>query len=195
MKIFGIGMQRTGTSSLARALNLLEVKTLQFPKELYFDIDDPIIQEYDGFTDNPIPLLYRELDRRHPSSKFIHVVRDEDSWISSVRWLFSTGSVKFDWQNNEFADTFHRQLYGTTQFDEDLFREIYRRYNQDVTEYFADRPDSLLALNLEQGLDFKVLCAFLGKPEPQEEFPALNKREPLWRVKLGKLRRRLKVWS
>ena len=40
MKVFGVGYQRTGTTSLAQALNMLGVKTLQFPKELYYDIDD-----------------------------------------------------------------------------------------------------------------------------------------------------------
>ncbi|NIU29038.1 hypothetical protein GWN75_32030 [candidate division KSB1 bacterium] len=52
MKVFGVGFQRTGTSSLAIALNMLGIKILQFPKELYYDIDRDIIRQYDGFTKN-----------------------------------------------------------------------------------------------------------------------------------------------
>ncbi len=40
VKVFGVGFQRTGTTSLAVALNALGIKTLQFPKELYNDIDN-----------------------------------------------------------------------------------------------------------------------------------------------------------
>ena len=64
MKVFGIGMQRTGTTSLARALNMLGVRTLQFPTPLFRDLDHPVGREFDGFTDNPIPLLYEELDAK-----------------------------------------------------------------------------------------------------------------------------------
>ena len=46
MKVFGVGFQRTGTTSLAVALNTLGIKTLQFPKELYHDIDHDVIREF-----------------------------------------------------------------------------------------------------------------------------------------------------
>ena len=61
MKVFGVGFQRTGTTSLSVALNTLGIKTLQFPKELYNDIDHDVIREFDGFTDDPVTLLYQEL--------------------------------------------------------------------------------------------------------------------------------------
>lgn len=79
------------------------------------------ILEFDGFTDNPIPLLYKELDARHPNSKFIHTIRDEKTWLKSARWPFTTGAVKFNWQNNKFADEFHMALYRTTEFDKRIF--------------------------------------------------------------------------
>ncbi|NIR53063.1 hypothetical protein GWO43_30935 [candidate division KSB1 bacterium] len=182
MKVFGVGFQRTGTSSLAAALNMLGIKTLQFPKELYYNIDHDIIREYNGFTDDPIPLLYKELDKRHPNSKFIHTIRDEKSWLKSIKWLFTTGKVKFKKSFYRYGDEFNTQYFGTTDFDEELFLETYRRYNQDVSDYLANRPDDYLVLDLTQGEGFEKLCPFLDKPMPDVPFPHRNKQEGILRV-------------
>ncbi|RMD92913.1 MAG: hypothetical protein D6813_05050, partial [Calditrichaeota bacterium] len=151
MKVFGVGFQRTGTTSLATALNMLGIKTLQFPKELYYNIDHEIIHQYDGFTDDPITLLYKELDKRHPNSKFIHTIRDEESWLKSIKWLFTVGRIKFKESFQKYGDEFNRQLFGTTEFDEQLFLETYRKYNRDVAEYFADRQEDYLLIDFTRG--------------------------------------------
>lgn len=185
MKVFGIGLQRTGTTSLAKALNILKIKTQQFPIELYHDIDHSIIQRFEGFTDNPIPLLYKQLDKKYPNSKFIHTVRSEGEWIKSIQWLYTLGSKKFEWKNEQRKDVIremHVKLYGTATFDEALFLQKYRAYNRDVTEYFANRPADLLVLDLTQGDGFDKLCSFLGKGKPGAPFPHRNKSEAFWKV-------------
>ena len=48
MKVFGTGMQRTGTTSLAKALNHLGIPTRDHPKDLFDDIEHPVIREYVG---------------------------------------------------------------------------------------------------------------------------------------------------
>lgn len=189
MKIFGTGLQRTGTMSLTAALNDLHISARQFPKELYPDINHPLINEYDAFTDFPIPLLYKELDKAHPGSKFIHTIRDEKSWLNSVQWLFTTGSVKFNTVENIHAQTFHQEFYGTTHFDEQLFLARYRRHNEEVAAYFADRPGDLLIINLAEGNNYEKICAFLGQPVPDKPFPYTNKSEGLARVRFRKIRR------
>ena len=93
MKVFGIGLQRTGTMSLAKALNILQIKTLHWPWQLLHDSDHEVLREFDGFVDFPIPLMYKKLDVKYPSSKFILTVRDKNSWLGSVQWLFTTGRV------------------------------------------------------------------------------------------------------
>jgi hypothetical protein len=189
MKVFSSGLQRTGTMSLTRALNELNIPTIQFPKELYEDIHHPIISEYDGFTDFPIPLLYQALDKAYPGSKFIHTIRDEQKWLNSVRWLFSTGSVKFNLQANSHAQTFHQAFYGTTLFDEALFLARYRAYNQEAAAYFADRPDDFLVIDLTAGEGYEKICPFLGVEVPEAPFPYANKSEDLGRVRLAKVKR------
>ena len=183
MKVFGVGFQRTGTTSLAVALDMLGIKTLQFPKELYYDIDHDVIREYSGFTDDPIPLLYKELDQRHPGSRFIHTVRDETSWLESVEWLLTTGAVKFGESLGKYGNEFNMQLFGRTTFDRERFLETYRAYNEEVAGHFANRPDHYLALDITQGEGFEALCPFLDRPMPAAPFPHRNKQESLARVR------------
>ena len=92
MKIFGIGMPKTGTTSLHRALVELGFEALDFPH-------DPatvaelragnyrlsILEQVDALTDTPIPAVFAQLDREYPGSKFILTVRDMDSWLESCR--------------------------------------------------------------------------------------------------------------
>lgn len=183
MKVFGIGMQRTGTASLVAALNILNIKSRHFPSELFYDINHPIIEEFAGFADNPIPLLYQELDKRHPSSRFIHTIRDESEWLESVRWLFGEGSKKFAWQHERHRDVIremHTKLYGRTTFHETAFLEAYRAHNREVRAYFANRPNDVLTLDLTRGDGFEKLCSFLGKPMPGRSFPHRNPGKDLW---------------
>ena len=188
MKVFGIGLQRTGLTSLTTALNQLGIKTIQCPKELFHDLAHDIIREYDGFTDNPVQLLYKELDKKYPNSKFIFTTRDKESWLKSMHWLFTIGAVKFKTANELFGDEFHRRFYGTTEFNEELFLEKYQTYNQGVLDYFSDRPEDLLIINIEQGEGFNKLCQFLGKSMPAgADFPHRNQSEGILKVRLKKL--------
>lgn len=183
MKVFGIGMQRTGTTSLVKALKMLGIKACHFPGELLYDLDHPIITKFQGFADNPMPLLYRQLDSRHPNSKFILTVRDEREWLKSVRWLFTEGREVFCWDSAKVRGLIrdiHTGLYGTTAFDETVFLERYRAHHQEVLAYFADRPGDLLTLDLTKGNAFEKLCPFLDKPIPRRPFPRQNPGKGLW---------------
>lgn len=190
MKIFGTGLQRTGTMSLTQALDRINFRANQFPKELYQDVHHPIINEYDAFTDFPIPLIYKALDKAYPGSKFIHTIRDEQKWLNSVRWLFTIGRIKFNTVDNHYAQTFHQAFYGTMHFDETLFLSRYREHNEEVAAYFADRPDDLLVINLADGNNYEKICCFLDAPVPDEPFPFKNKSEAAGKIRFRKFRRR-----
>jgi len=193
MKVFGIGMQRTGLTSLTGALNQLGVKSIQCPAQLFDDRHHDISREYDGFLDNPVQLLYKELDREYPNSKFIFTTRDEAGWLKSIEWLFTTGAIKFK-EAKKLFDPFHQQFYGTTRFDEKKFLDKFRSYHQEVLDYFADRPDDFLILNIKERDAFQKLCRFLDKPMPEHgHFPHRNKREGILKVKWQRLIRRVRV--
>ena len=95
MKVFGIGLSKTGTTSLARALEILgyNVKDClgitKYSKGDISSINETALDTYDALTDTPIPNFYRELDKKYPNSKFILTVRDMDGWLNSCRKQFN----------------------------------------------------------------------------------------------------------
>ncbi len=100
-KVFGIGLSRTGTTSLTQALHLLGYKAIHFPHDSvtraqvyhFFDselqcLSLALLQEADAITDTPVCCLYKALDQAYPGSKFILTVREKHSWLRSCRSLW-----------------------------------------------------------------------------------------------------------
>lgn len=172
-KIFGIGFQRTGTSSLTKALRLLEIDTVHAPMELYKDINHKTIEKYQAFTDNPMPLLYKELDIKFPNSKFILTVRSLRKWIVSVHFLFQIG--KIEWADNPVIKKIHHDLYGIDYFEKERFKNVFIEYNNQVINYFSKRPNDLLVMDITKGDGWDKLCPFLELEIPDQAFPHVNK--------------------
>ena len=97
-KVFGIGFHKTGTSSLAKALERLGYTVCGARRDLVEpavsnDLDKlfKVIDQYDACQDNPWPILFRELDEHYPGSKFILIERDPDKWLrSAIRSILPT---------------------------------------------------------------------------------------------------------
>ncbi len=171
-KIFCLGLHKTSTSSLANALY-----TLGYLVDGYFDTepfaDDEELTSYvvqragssDAVQDMPWPEFYQLLDRSFPGSKFILTVRDEDRWLQSVTDHFA----------DEVIDS-HVRFYGVPVAVgyEDVYRERFRRHNQEVIDYFADRPGDLLVMDVAGGDGWEQLGEFLGVPTPAWDFPRQN---------------------
>lgn len=182
-KIFGIGLSKTGTSSLAHALEILGYRTKDYPgiqRYLPGDVscvDPALLDQYDALTDTPIPSFYKELDRAYPGSKFILTVRDMDGWLLSCKKQFTENLAR---AQNEAHTALFMDLYGCTVFDETKFRTGYERFVQGVMEYFKGRPQDLLVLNVTAGEGWDKLCPFLGKPIPDMPFPKANVTRIRW---------------
>lgn len=189
-KIFGIGLSKTGTTSLAGALEILGYRTKDFPGMTRYvpgdlgSIDPAVLAQHDALTDTPIPSFYRELDRRYPGSKFILTVRDMEGWLQSCMKQFNARHAA---KQSEANSRLFVDLYGTAVFDEAQFREGYQRFVDGVMDHFKDRPDSLLVLDIAAGQGWAELCAFLDKPEPELPFPKTNVTRIQW-MDLGELR-------
>lgn len=168
-KVFGIGFQKTATTTLCTAFRILGYKMegggKRFVPALRNGDLTPIFEAADrnnAFEDNPWPLFYRELDDRYPGSKFILTIRDEQDWLQSV-----VNHLGF------LPDPMQKLVYGVgfpVGF-EDVFLERYRRHNREVLEYFKDRPDDLLVVDFCAGAGWDELCGFLGHDIPERDFP------------------------
>jgi len=177
MKILGIGLGRTGTQSPAKALEILGYRAKHCPR-FYLDregklcISEKDIQKYEALTDEPTILIYKEVDRQYPGSKFILTVRETDSWLSSVE---NNASALKEWRARIPAvPVLHQALYGTPTFDRSKFAGAYRKHVDEVQEYFADRKQDILVMNICAGHGWEKLCPFLNKPIPDAPFPRLN---------------------
>jgi hypothetical protein len=139
-----------------------------------------LANRFDAFQDNPWPILYKQLDRKFPGSKFILTLRPSDEWIRSVVNHFSEKEMPMrEW------------IYGVghPKGNEDVYIARYERHNREVLEYFKDRSEQLLVLNITAGEGWTKLCPFLGEHIPSVGFPCANtasereklrKRESFW---------------
>ena len=176
-KVFGIGLSKTGTTSLARALEMLGYRTRDYLGVSEYRagdlscIDLGEIDENDAFTDTPIPSFYRELDERYQNSKFILTTRDMDAWLKSCKKQFTE---RITARQNEATALLHTDLYGCFAFDAEKYASGYTRHTEGVLDYFRDRPQDLLVIDICGGDNWERLCAFLGKPVPNMPFPVTN---------------------
>jgi hypothetical protein len=172
-KVFCIGFHKTGTTSLEVALKRLGYRVTgcfgtKDPDigEKVYDMADVLVQKFDAFEDNPWPIIYKELDRNYPDSKFILTIRPSESWIRSlVRDFALTETPMRKW------------IYGVgcPEGNEDIYVQRYEEHNREVLEYFKDRPNDLLIFDMPGGDGWEQLCPFLGADIPKKSFPHANK--------------------
>jgi hypothetical protein len=177
-KIFGIGLSRTGTTSLHHALRRLGYRSVHMPlralrmRKGVLSLDMERVARYDALNDTIISRFYPELDRAFPGAKFILTTRDRERWLRSCEtypwWLgkYYPGPHKINRLN--------REIYGAIRFDRDAFARAYDQHHAEVAACFADRPGDLLVLNIPGGEGWGKLCDFLGHPRPAESFPRSN---------------------
>lgn len=167
-KVFGIGLHRTGTTSLGLALQQLGYRTHAhtdvYSREEAKRRARELCEEYDALEDVPWPVLYQWLDEKYPNSKFILTVRPEGEWIDSVCRKFGGRTIEAHaWIYDGVADPLK---------DRERYLKKYRQHNRDVLNYFGDRRgDDLLVMDITKGDGWEKLCPFLGKPIPWLPFP------------------------
>ncbi len=176
-KVFCIGFQKTGTTSLFAALTTLGYRTAAVVGR---DLDADALAErgaqlcietaarFDAAQDMPWPIFFRELDRAYPGSKFILTVREPQSWFASIEKHFG-----------DRPDEMQAFIYGRDAAApvgaRARYLEVHARHERDVRAHFAARPDDLLIMDLEAGDGWPALCGFLGAPVPAEPFPVRNR--------------------
>jgi len=152
-KIFGIGLSRTGTTSLNDTLrDEAGINMIHYPNrvELFHG-------NYDGATDIPVALYFMDLDKKFPDSKFILTVRDKYEWLESIVPYFER---KRDWPQSKAQIQIREMIYGSafpTEFEASL---AYDRHHALVGQYFYGRND-LIEVNVVGGDDPENLWKFL----------------------------------
>ena len=206
-KIFGVGLSKTGTTSLHYALEVLGYNAIHFPDDLirnsskkvyfkwkmnsiayripgrgrkpfFYDIlknsnnrlllNEDYPKKLDALTDTPVTRFYKELDKLYPGSKFIYTIRDIEKWLKSCEKHF-TGLM-----HTGIMPQLEEELFGTQLYDREKFKNTYEKHHKEVLNYFKDRPDDLLVMDISKGEGWEKLCGFLGREIPETPFPHAN---------------------
>jgi hypothetical protein len=166
-KIFGIGLSKTGTTSLTAALNILGIRSVHYPRVPQLH---ELLLTYQAATDTSVAAYFSELDQTYPRSLFILTMRDNASWVKSARVAFKRKRNLAPWQREV-----RNRLYGSTDWKEDLWCRQFARHNDNVSSYFKHRKRDLLKINIINGGSWTELCEFLDVPVPSVKFPFKNR--------------------
>ncbi len=201
-KIFCIGRNKTGTTSLKAAFEAFgyavgnQRKAEVLTGKHYFEGNFQPIIDYcksaQVFQDLPFsyPETYKQLDQAYLGSKFILTVRDSsEQWYQSITRfhakLFGKNgciptaedlkAAKYVWPGFMYNVI---RVHGTT--DEDPYNKgtmiaHYEQHNRQVKDYFKDRADDLLVINVAEQGAYQKFVEFIGVDSPYEDFPWENR--------------------
>ena len=202
IKVFCIGLNKTGTTSLEAAFkshgfrvgdqNAGEDLVVDWAKR---DFDQIIKLCYtaDAFQDAPfsLPFTYQALDMHFPNAKFILTIRDNfEQWYDSITRFHSkkwAGGVRIPTTEDLKNATYRYKGYPyevnrfmftspeSDPYEKECLRQYYESHNDAVVEYFRHRSDRLLVINLSESSAYSKFCSFLGLEPKGSDFPWLNK--------------------
>jgi hypothetical protein len=170
-KVFGIGLHKTGTTSLHQLATGLGLRSLHDTTWSKPPIPKPLIDRFDAFSDGGGHFWaedlefggnheVRLLDVSYPGSRFILGVRPLESWLVSkmvhAGWrrgieLLPPRPVGHDDWRYKSVDVIERWIVNR------------QRYHATIREYFADRPADLLTIDVTRDPDaVSTIVGFLG---------------------------------
>ncbi len=199
-KVFCIGLNKTGTTSLEETFKSLgytvgdQVKGELLLKEYAVRNFNSVIglcHTADAFQDAPFsfPYTFVLLDHYFPNAKFILTVRDTpDQWYSSMVKFHSNlwGNGKVPTKEVLMNTVYHykgrpwessRILFNTPEddvYNKEKFLHYYNTHNDIVREYFRMKTN-LFEMNISEPGTYLKMCKFLGKEPVGTDFPWLNK--------------------
>jgi hypothetical protein len=180
-KVFNLDFNKSGTMSLTAAMDILGYRCIHYAH--YVDGGRHIrplaetvkgnkrngrrllegVEDYDFFSDFEGSRFVEGLDAQYPGSRFILTIRELNSWLESRR-----KNVLRNQQNPNYR-------YGWLEVDIDGWIEERRRVIDKLSDYFKNRKEDYLVIDICSGEGWKKLCGFLDKPIPEVPFPYLNK--------------------
>lgn len=199
MKIFCIGFNKTGTTSLRNYFHsegfssgdqqAFEHNLNSYRFKNYSTFIEMIKNDFWGsnlFQDIPfsLPNFYKELYKEFPNAYYILTTRNSaEEWYNS---LINWNLERFR-QIHKPYDSFyvHRgwvvglltDCYGAPKYDpynKEILIEVYNKHNQEVKEFFKGKSN-FIELNLAQEKDTSRLGKFLGIQFKNKDFPHSNK--------------------
>jgi len=201
-KVLVVGMSRTGTLSMKRALEILyggkayhmsevinKPKHLEFWAGLVSGVIKPdsvnwhkFFEGYVAITDMPSAYYFEAITQAFPQIKVILTYRDEKDWLGSYTRLMRAAllfsPIRFLPPLNRlwpFSEQLHRLLFGETAIGQDGINpiEILEGYRKHNERVRSAFQDKeLLEFNAKEG--WLPLCNFIEVEVPLTSFPHRN---------------------
>ncbi|XP_078361899.1 uncharacterized protein LOC144646232 [Oculina patagonica] len=200
MKVICAGLSKTGTKSIAKALQILGFSVFDFKEHITIHHDEwasiyrrgkqpdflSMYQDVDAVTDLPAAVWYEEIYQAFPDAKVILSVRDSEevwvqSWANQTALFLNAGFLRTIIMSYilpyiigidvPLFEEIGVAAYGTLRPKSTvLYKKKYREHNERVQAVIP--KEKLLVFNVKQG--WKPLCEFLGCEKPDQEFPREN---------------------
>ncbi len=166
-KIIGVGLPKTGTNSLAAALEMLGVRDIEHRPDLVlrryrmsgrFDIG-----RLDAVMDiNPWPL--QAIRRAYPGALLVHTKRPLKEWLVSCEAHFTI--------NPEYNEAGRLEIFGVTRWSREAFEDTHTHHGAYVADFFRNDIGPHVSMDVRDG--WGPLCGALGIPQPTQTFPHMN---------------------
>ena len=165
-KIFGIGIGRTSTSSLSYALMQLGLKTWHAPAMINRKNIINYTKKFDALTDlwSVTNINFKELYQIFPDAFYILTIRDSKSWLKSTKYYKKLGNIS-KWIPG------YKEMQNKIKL---ISIKYYEEYNNSVIDFFKNKPNKLLIMNIPKGDGWKKLCNFLQLDRPLGSFPHIS---------------------
>ncbi|WP_206483905.1 sulfotransferase family protein [Thalassotalea sp. G2M2-11] len=174
-KIFIIGLPRTGTTSVCSKFLALGYRVA------HTAYTQQTFEHAQVIADTPVFNDFKTLDNYYPDSKFIYLTRDINAWLPSIKQLLQrmyANVIRHDGGFNPIIKRCYQQTFApfTEQNinNDDFLIRCYQKHQQQVTQYFADKPAQLFTFSVTQTESFQQLHDFLQLPTPITSFNRLN---------------------
>lgn len=176
-RVFGIGLNKTGTTSLHNAFIELGLNSFHWGGPEAHDAVMKAVNEerplltyldpaYDAFLD--IGVLSRRFalcDRQYPGSKFVLTVRPVEEWLDSRRRHVERNVERA--KRGEYSGTF-------LEVDIPKWQAEWDTHLERVYRYFDGRDD-MIEVDVTAGPGWEPFCDLLGLPIPSTPFPWKNR--------------------
>jgi hypothetical protein len=164
-----IGLPKTGTSTLAVMLRMLNYKVtgpnVDFSKGDHERLKQMYL-EYDGFQDYPWCFEWESF-LEDPKAKFIVLKRDKESWYKSFYESYGGKEKKYlsypYFEISKQPDT------------KNQFLEYFDAFYLQLDSYIKNQPDRFMEVSIDE-FEWEQLCSFLNEELPKNILGKLVKK-------------------
>lgn len=212
-KVFCIGLNKTGTTSLSAALHDLGFR-LGSQRRGELLLDDWARRDFcrifylcysaDAFKDIPfsLPFTFEAIDQHFPNAKFIMSLRDDgEQWYESITRFHSklwADGKRIPTAEDLKTATYikrgrpwhsNRLIYNTPEtepYRKDDLLQFYANHRDAVRSYFKHRSGKMLEINVARSDDYARMCEFLVRQPLSKGFPWCMKTDSLFTMEISK---------